>query len=59
MGLNESEIAALDDDDYERKLNHSYDILSDAGAHYVIDSIAQLPPVVDDINRRLASGEEP
>jgi phosphonoacetaldehyde hydrolase len=30
-----------------------------AGAHYVIDSIAQLLPVVDDIARRLSIGERP
>lgn len=30
-----------------------------AGAHYVIDSIADLLPVVDDITRRLAAGERP
>ena len=30
-----------------------------AGAHYVIDTIADLPPVLDDIERRLAQGERP
>lgn len=59
MALNEEEIAALTEEDYERKLGRSYSILADAGAHYVIDSIADLPAVVIDINRRLASGEKP
>lgn len=35
------------------------DILRKAGAHYVIDSVADLPPVIDDINARLARGERP
>jgi phosphonoacetaldehyde hydrolase len=30
-----------------------------AGAHYVIDSVADLPPVLKDIERRLADGERP
>lgn len=34
-------------------------ILQQAGAHYVIDSIAELPRVIDDINARLARGERP
>ena len=59
MALNVEEIAALSPEDYERKLSRSYSILADAGAHYVIDSITDLPPVIEDINRRLASGEKP
>ena len=59
MALNEEEIAALSEEDYERRLARSYDILADAGAHYVIDTINDLPPVIEDINRRLAVGEKP
>jgi phosphonoacetaldehyde hydrolase len=29
------------------------------GAHYVVDSIAEVPVVIDDINLRLARGERP
>jgi len=59
VALNEEEIAALSEEDYERKLARSYDILANAGAHYVIDTINDLPPVIEDINRRLANGEKP
>ncbi|KXJ26062.1 uncharacterized protein LOC110242761 [Exaiptasia diaphana] len=59
VALNEEEIAALSKEDYERKISRSYEILSNAGAHYVIDTINDLPPVIEDINRRLASGENP
>jgi phosphonoacetaldehyde hydrolase len=33
--------------------------LAGAGAHYVIDTIAAIGPVLDDIDRRLARGEKP
>ena len=59
VALNEEEIASLSADDYERRLQRSYNILANAGAHYVIDTINDLPPVIDDINRRLAAGETP
>jgi len=59
VALSEEEIAALSEEDYERRLARSYDILANAGAHYVIDTINDLPPVIEDINRRLAAGEKP
>ena len=59
VALNEEEIAQLPTEDYERRLERSYSILANAGAHYVIDTINDLPPVIDDINRRLANGESP
>jgi hypothetical protein len=30
-----------------------------SGAHYVVDSIAGVPPVLDEINARLAAGDRP
>ena len=57
--MSEEEIAALSEEDYERRLARSYDILANAGAHYVIDTVNDLPPVIEDINRRLAAGEKP
>ena len=33
--------------------------LKASGAHYVIDSVAELLPVLDDIARRLQAGERP
>ncbi len=43
----------------ERRHEKTRDILRKAGAHYVIDSVADLPEVIDDINARLARGERP
>ena len=59
VALNESEINELNEEEYELKIGKSYETLANAGAHYVIDSIAELPPVIEDINRRLAAGERP
>jgi phosphonoacetaldehyde hydrolase len=30
-----------------------------SGAHYVVDSIADVPPLLDAIHHRLAAGERP
>ena len=43
----------------ERRLEKTRDILRKAGAHYVIDSIAEIEPVIEDINARLSRGEKP
>ena len=59
MALSEDEIQALSSEDYERKLNQAYDILINSGAHYVVDSIVDLPRVLTDINERLSKGEKP
>jgi len=59
VGLNEKEIEALSPADYERKLSRAYEILSNSGAHYVVDDISFVPRVIEDINRRLAMGERP
>ena len=42
-----------------RRLAHTRELLRRTGAHYVIDSIVELPQVIDDINGRLARGERP
>ncbi len=58
-------INSLDEDkklpkaEIERRLEKTRDILRKAGAHYVIDSLADIEPVIDDINARLARGERP
>ena len=43
----------------ERRVGLTRDILRKAGAHYVVDSIVELPEVIEDINTRLARGEKP
>ncbi len=50
---------SLPDEEIQRRLAQTREILRKAGAHYVIDEFAQLPEVVDDVNERLARGERP
>eukprot|EP00743_Colponemidia_sp_Colp-15_P002308 GILK01002502.1.p1 GENE.GILK01002502.1~~GILK01002502.1.p1 ORF type:complete len:317 (+),score=43.07 GILK01002502.1:62-1012(+) len=59
MGLNEAEIDALSEEDYNRRLKDSYGKLAAAGANYVIDDINGLPGVIEEINRRLRAGDRP
>ncbi|GFO37659.1 phosphonoacetaldehyde hydrolase-like [Plakobranchus ocellatus] len=48
----------LEGEELLRRLNHSRATLLEAGAHYVVDSVADLPEVITDINQRLARGEK-
>jgi phosphonoacetaldehyde hydrolase len=60
MNINHlDEVAALGDNEIQRRLAATRDILERAGAHYVIDSIADIEPVIEDIEARLAAGEKP
>jgi len=59
FGLNPAETAALDAATYHRMRDQAYARLTRAGAHYVIDSVADLDPVLDEIEGALARGERP
>jgi len=53
------EEADLPEAEIDRRVAYTRDVLYKSGAHYVIDSIVELPEVIDDINLRLARGEKP
>lgn len=59
MGLNEVEVADLPASDYERRLERARQCLAESGAHYVVDSIADVMTCLDDIGVRLTRGEHP
>ncbi|MDW8324929.1 MAG: phosphonoacetaldehyde hydrolase [Anaerolineales bacterium] len=59
LGLTEAEVAALSPEARRRRLTPIYQKLYQAGAHYVVDSVADCLPVLDEIEKRLASGERP
>lgn len=59
VGLDRDEWAALSPDQKAHRVRHAADSLRPAGAHYLIGSIAELPPVLDEIEIRLALGERP
>jgi phosphonoacetaldehyde hydrolase len=45
MAATEAQLDAMDKKVYAKRLQHAYDLLIDAGAHYVIDSVADIIPV--------------
>ena len=51
--------SALAPDEFAERRQAAIEKLRAAGAHYVIDSVADLMPVVYDIEARLARGERP
>ena len=60
MNINSMEEAdALSADEMEKLTEETRELLRKAGANYVIDTIVDLPAVIDDINGRLARGERP
>ena len=59
VGLTAAELAALDAAVVQEKVQQAYGRLQGAGAHYVIDGIADLPAIVAQINQRLTAGEKP
>jgi len=59
VGLNEKEIAALSVDEVRRKVEKAAEGLAKSGAHYVVESIADVPPVIAEIEQRLKMGDKP
>jgi phosphonoacetaldehyde hydrolase len=59
MGLTEKQVETLDLETRQAKLARAYRRMHQAGAHYVVDGISDVPPVLDEINARLAAGEHP
>ena len=53
------EVSTFSDEEVERRVDQTRRILEQAAAHYVIDGLAELPEVIEDINARLARGEKP
>lgn len=58
-GLTPQEVAGMAPDALAKVREHASAVLKKHGAHYVIDTVADLMPVIDDIERRLAAGERP
>lgn len=59
VGLNEKELAALPADEVRRKIERAADGLAKSGAHYVVESIVEVPPVIAEIEQRLKMGDRP
>ena len=59
VGLTEEEMDKTDPDELEAKIDKARKILKDCGAHFVIDTIKDLPDAIEKINERLALGLGP
>jgi phosphonoacetaldehyde hydrolase len=59
MGRTLPQVMKMHDSEYNRLKSVIVKKLYSAGAHYVIDSIDELPDVIEDINSRLKNGEKP
>ena len=59
IGLNEAEITELPPDELSRKLDRARSRMYQTGAHYVVDSIADVLPLLDEIDKGLARKEKP
>ena len=55
IGLANEEFQALPLSERRTRVERARRELKDAGAHYVVDTLAELDPVLDDIDARLAS----
>ena len=53
LGLTEDEVRALPQDELDRRKDDIRRRMTEAGAHYVVNDITELPAVLDDIDRRL------
>jgi len=59
LGLTQDELAALSELEREKRSKEAQARLEAAGAHYVIDRVANIEPVLEKINVRIAAGEKP
>ena len=58
-GLNWQELAALPAEEVKRKVAIATDGLAKSGAHYVVESIADVLPVIEEIEQRLKMDDRP
>ena len=59
MGVTLEEFKRMDETQLFERIGNARQALNDAGAHYVIDQISELPEVIEKIEHRLSAGERP
>src|ERR1035437_7808 len=59
VGLSQAELGALSETEQSVRVAAARARLAACGPHYIIESVADLMPVVDDITARLVRGERP
>ncbi len=59
LGMSDAEIRRLEGPLLLQRLKHARQALMSSGAHYVVDTVADLPDLIPKIEQRLAAGERP
>ena len=59
LGLSQRDAAAFPASELRERTQAAHDRLAPAGPHYLVDGIADVPSVLDQIEARLARGERP
>lgn len=59
LGLTGAEVTALDPADLNSRLNRIDNRFKQAGAHYTLETLADIMPVIQDINQKLIAGGNP
>jgi phosphonoacetaldehyde hydrolase len=59
FGLTTEELTQLSAGERRQRRLAGEEAMFNAGAHYAISSVADLPPVLDTVSERLARGERP
>ena len=59
VGLSLEELDALPDAERRARIDHAGEMLRAAGAHLIVETVADLPGVLEEIERRIATGERP
>jgi phosphonoacetaldehyde hydrolase len=59
VGLPLDEYNALPADEKERKRKRAFERMYQGGSHYVVDTIAEMMPCIEEIQQRIAAGDKP
>jgi phosphonoacetaldehyde hydrolase len=59
FGLTEDQVKNLSPEELSERRKAAADKMYEAGAHYVVDSMADCPVIMEEINYRLKRGESP
>lgn len=59
VGLSEAELTALPQEEQAQRIQAARDVLQTSNPHYIVDSVADVPAIVAQINERLQNGERP
>lgn len=59
VGLSLEELEALPETERRARIEHAGEALTAAGAHLIVDTVADLPAALEEIERRIAAGEAP